>query len=72
MQDLLPPAGHQQELQGHPVPLYADLDCPLWPFHFLLLSKATLVLLQQAEAFLIGVLQRTNHSTAHDLTSCVH
>lgn len=72
MQDLLPPAGHQQELQGHPVSLNADLDSSLQPFHFLLLSKATLVLLQQADAFLIDALQRTNHSSANNLTSCVH
>lgn len=62
MQDLLPPAGRQHELQGHPVSLHADLDGALWPFHFPLLSKTTLVLLQQADAFLIGALQRTNHS----------
>ncbi len=69
--DLLPPTGQQQELQGHPVSLYADLDSSLRAVHFPLLSKATLVLLQQADAFLIAALQRTNHSSANDLTSCV-
>lgn len=62
MQDLLPPAGRQHELQGHLVSLHADLDGALWAFHFPLLSKTTLVLLQQADAFLIDALQRTNHS----------
>lgn len=57
MQDLLPPAGRQQELQGHPVALYADLDGALRPFHFPLLGEATLVLLQPAEAFLTAALQ---------------
>lgn len=69
--DLLPPAGQQQELQGHSVALYADLHGSLRAVDFLLLCKATLVLLQQAEAFLIAALQRTNHSSANDLTSCV-
>lgn len=68
--DLLPPTGQQQDLQGHSVSLYADLDGSLQPLHFLQLSKATLVLLQQADAFLIAALQRTNHSSANDLTSC--
>lgn len=68
--DLLPPTGEQQELQGHSVSLYADLDGSLRPLHFLHLSKAALVLLQQADAFLIAALQRTNHSSANDLTSC--
>lgn len=57
MQDLLPPAGRQQELQGHPVALYADLDGALRPFHFPLLGEAALVLLQPAEAFLTAALQ---------------
>lgn len=68
--DLLPPTGQQQELQGHSVSLYADLDGSLWSAHFPLLGKAPLVLLQQADAFLIA-LQRTNHSSADYLTSCV-
>lgn len=68
--DLLPPTGQQQELQGHSVSLYADLDSSLRTAHFPLLCKATLVLLQQADAFLIA-LQRTNHSSAEHLTSCV-
>lgn len=72
MQDLLPPAGHQQGLQGHLVSLYADLDGSLQPFHFLLLCKATLVLFQPGDAFLIHALQRTNHSSACELTSCAH
>lgn len=57
MQDLLPPARWQQELQGHPVALYADLDGALRPFHFPLLGKATLVLLQPTDAFLTAILQ---------------
>lgn len=72
MQDLLPPTGPQQRLQGHLVSLYADLDGSLQPLHFLLLCKATLVLLQPGDAFLIHALQRTNHSSAHELTSCAH
>lgn len=64
--DLLPPAGQQQELQGHSVALYADLHGSLRPLHFLLLCKAPLVLLQQADGFLIAALQRTNHSSAPD------
>lgn len=56
MLDLRPPAGDVQELQGHPVPLYAELDGSLWPFQLLLLSKATLVLLQQAETFFMEAL----------------
>lgn len=62
--DLLPPTGQRQQLQGHSVSLYADLDSSLWAAHFPLLCKATLVLLQQADAFLIPALQRTNHSSA--------
>lgn len=69
--DLLPPAGQRKELQRHSVALYADLHSPLRTVHLLLLSEATLVLLQQADAFLIAALQRTNHSSANDLTSCV-
>ncbi len=69
--DLLPPTGQQQELQGHSVSLYADLDSSLRALHFLQLSEAALVLLQQADAFLIAALQRTNHSSGNDLPSCV-
>lgn len=71
MQDLLPPAGRQWELQGHPVALHADLDSPLWPFHFPLLGEAALVLFQPAESFLTAALQgggRTNHSSASSIT----
>ena len=66
--DLLPPAGERQELQRHPVSLYADLHGSLRPPHFPLLSEAALVLLQQADGFLTAALQRTNHSSAPDLT----
>lgn len=60
--DLLPPADTQQELQGHSVSFYADLDRSLRASHFPLLSKTTLVLLQKADAFHVA-LQRTNHSS---------
>lgn len=62
MQDLLPPAGGWQQLEGHSVALYTDLDGSLRTFELPLLSKAPLVLLQQTDAFPIGALQRTNHS----------
>lgn len=60
--DLLPPAGRQQELQRHPVPLDADLHGALRPTHLPLLRKAPLVLLQQSDGLLTAALQRTNHS----------
>lgn len=66
--DLLPPAGEQQELQWHPVPLYADLHGSLRPPQLPLLGEAPLVLLQQADGFLITALQRTNQSSAAHLT----
>ena len=56
--DLLPPTGQPQELHGHVVALYADLDRPLWTMPFPL---------QQADAFLRAASQRTNHSSAPDL-----
>ena len=68
---LTAPCRPAQELQGHSVPLDADLHRSLRTLHFHLLSEATLVLLQPAEAFLIA-LQRTNHSAANDRTSCCH
>lgn len=71
MQNLLPPAGRQRELQGHPVALHADLDGALRPFHFPLLGEAALVLLQPTESFLTAALQgggRTNHSSASATT----
>lgn len=67
--DLLPPTGQQQKLQGHSVPLYADLDRPLRTVVFPLLGKAAFVFLQQADPFFIATLQRTNHSEANDITS---
>ena len=66
---LTAPCRPAQALQGHSVPLDADLHRSLRTLHFHLLSEATLVLLQPAEAFLIA-LQRTNHSAANDCTSC--
>lgn len=71
MQDLLPPVGRQWKLQGHPVALHADLDGTLQPFHFPLLGKAALVLLQPTQSFLTAALQgggRTNHSSASATT----
>lgn len=67
MQRLTAPPALQ--LQGHPVPLYADLHGSLWAARFLLVGDAALELLQLAEAFLIAALQRTNHSSVHRLTS---
>lgn len=70
MQDLLPPVGGRQELQGHSVALYTDLDGSLRTFELPLLGEAPLVLLQQTHALPIEALKRTNHSSARDLTSC--
>lgn len=63
MQDrLTAPVRSQQELQRHLVSLDADLDGSLGAVQLPLLSEATLVLLQPADALLIGVLQGTNQS----------
>lgn len=71
MHRLTAPYRRRQQLQRHSVALDADLHGSLRAVDLLLLCKATLVFLQQAQAFLIA-LQRTNHSAANDLTSCVH
>lgn len=57
------------ELQGHSVALYADLHRALRTVVFPLLGEAAFVLLQEADAFFIAALQRTNHSAASDITS---
>lgn len=57
------------ELQGHSVSLYADLHSSLRPPQFSLLGEMPFVLLQQADGLLTAALQRTNHSSAPDLTA---
>lgn len=57
------------ELQGHSVSLYADLHSSLRPPQFSLLGETPFVLLQQADGLLTAALQRTNHSSAPDLTA---
>lgn len=57
------------ELQRHSVSLYADLHSSLRPPQFSLLGETPFVLLQQADGLLTAALQRTNHSSAPDLTA---